>query len=204
MAAITASDLLKRVNNSNKVHEVLEKLMNSMIDAADAGKTSFTTNVTDSSLTNAVVRQLKKRGFKVTTHYGATQLEISWAKEVYNTADDGQKKTEAHHCNECCTSVNGKPADQIKDPKPAPRKQLPTPPSSTTPATNQTGVTVFKNGKPVTTQQQTKQANNQSQKKRGKKRHYNNNRGNMFNRCVVIERCTFNVTVTVDDINVSK
>ena len=205
MATITASDLLKRVNNSNKVHEVLEKLTSSMIDAADAGKTSFTTNVTDSNLTNAIVRQLKKRGFTVETHYGATQLEISWAKESATDTSNAickdlekaeqhyaEKSSETQKCNQCCTSVNGKPVDQTDDPKPQSRKKpLPTPPSSTAPS-NQPGVTVLKNGKRVNNAQTQapKPTNNQpqpQQNKRNKKRRYNRG-GN-----VIFNNCTFNV-----------
>lgn len=227
MAIITAGDLLKRVNNSNKVQEVLGKITDLMIDAADAGKTSVTTNLNDASTTNAIIRQLKKRGFKVATHYGATQLEISWAKEsatdTSNVNDASTtdaickdlEKVEAHYrdkapdtqkCNECCVSVNGKPVD---DPQPR-KKPLPTPPSSTAPAqTGKPGVTVLKNGKLVNNnaQSQVSKPANQTQtpQKKNKRRrhHYNGNRC-VFNNSVVFEKCTFNVTVNIEDIRISK
>lgn len=227
MAIITAGDLLKRVNNSNKVQEVLGKITDLMIDAADAGRTSVTTNLNDASTTSAIVRQLKKRGFKVATHYGATQLEISWAKEsatdTSNVNDAGttnaickdlekaeqhyaEKSSETQKCNQCAKAVNGKSVEQIEDPKPPRKKPLPTPPSSTAPS-NQPGVTVLKNGKPVS-QSQTqapKPSNQPLQKNNNKKRrrHYNGNRC-VFNNSVVFEKCTFNVTVNIEDIRISK
>lgn len=226
---ITAKELLKRSKLSGRVNEEYQKIINGLIDCADRGAqvTSIDTHI---SIADAIKRRLIGNGFVVSDGEirkdEIVRYAVSWTQkdceahpiddqtidavcsDLRKAADHYRDKASStRRDNQCCTSVNGKSVEQTGDPKPQPKKSLPTPPSSTAPATNQPGVTVLKNGKPVnnnTTPQAPKPANNNQPQQNGKKRHRRYNRGNVFNQCAVFEKCTFNVTVTVGDIVVNK
>lgn len=213
---ITAQELLKRANASTRVNTEYDKIISGLIDCADSGAQVTSVDVSI-DIADAIKRRLVKNGFCVSTgeirkqeivRYAVSWTERDCAKATTSAICEDLAKTEAHYRNnQCVKSVNGKPVDQ--DPKPQPRR-LPTPPSSTTPAqAGQNGVTVLKNGKPMTqlqTQAPKKSASAQQNQpqQNGKKRHRRYNRGNVFNQCAVFEKCTFNVTVTVGDIVVNK
>ena len=216
---ITAQELLKRSKLSGRVNGEYSKIVNDLINTADCGAQVTSVDVSI-DIADAIRRRLISNGFSVSD--GEIHKDeivrycVSWTQkdcDAQTTAICSDlTKAEAHYaekkCNQVAVSINGKPADQIEEPKPARKKPLPTPPSSTAPApaTNVQGVTVIKNGKPVNNiPAASKSTNNQptqQYKKRRRNRRYNNH--NIFHNSIIFEGCTFNVTTNVDNISVSK